>query len=528
MNRPADVDRTLEDWLAEGPSQLPAHVIDGIVRQLDTTHQRKHWWLPRRNTMTRSVLALGGAAVVVMAVALTLNYANLPRLGGPATLPATPDGWSRVLIETPSGTGRVVSLAASPHGLLAVVGEDEVGGNDVARLAVSTDGRTWTLVPEGRHPLLSNPRSFGYPSVVGTDRGFLMVQLDEVWMSENGDDWRRLASSATDPDLGGGPDAATVGGPGLVAVGGEKAWYSVDGSDWSLAAVPALPEGILGQPERYVGMAGVTAAGNDLVAWGIASVRLADNSDEHLVVPLLWASRDGRTWTDVVDPLMSSVNAVAGGPYGFVAAGQGGADPGVWFSADGQAWQRIAGDAFDSRWPTRPDGLRINNDPGDIPIELTLASAAAGLAGYIVVGGDGLCVSEGFCGSDEAVIWTSADGRSWSRVPTDDRFSDGYATVAIAWGSRFVVGGVRTDRPAIWISDSGEEVSGANASTAPAPANPTPTPSQPVSLEGSYQATDPPPDSSHLAMELIALPNSSYEVTIRDEFASVCGGASST
>ena len=41
MTRHLDVDRALDEWLAEGPSQLPDHVIDGIVRQLNQTNQRR-------------------------------------------------------------------------------------------------------------------------------------------------------------------------------------------------------------------------------------------------------------------------------------------------------------------------------------------------------------------------------------------------------------------------------------------------------------------------------------------------------
>ena len=54
-----------------------------------------------------------------------------------------------------------------------------------------------------------------------------MLQYNEVWFSENGSDWRRLAGGSTDPDLAlFGPDVATTGGPGLVGVGDDKAWYS--------------------------------------------------------------------------------------------------------------------------------------------------------------------------------------------------------------------------------------------------------------------------------------------------------------
>ena len=82
------------------------------------------------------------------------------------------------------------------------------------------------------------------PSLLGTDRGFLMLQYNEVWFSENGFDWRRLASATTDPDLyPSGPDTAVLGGPGLVAVGDDKAWYSVDGLGLVLGGSPAASGG---------------------------------------------------------------------------------------------------------------------------------------------------------------------------------------------------------------------------------------------------------------------------------------------
>ncbi len=423
-------------------------LLDNIVRTVGATPQDRPWLglrpilLPRR-TLLMIAIALLLATMGAVGVGSLLMRPNLPVV----PLPTTPDAWWRVLVETPQGTGSVASLAASPHGLLAVVqgGDRPEGGDGPTRLVVSTDGRNWTLVPEGQHPELSTTRDFGLPSVVGTDRGFLLMQLQEVWMSEDGNDWRRLVSPATDPDLSqSSMRAATAGGPGLVAVGGDKAWYSVDGSDWSAAVVPALPEEVLARPEaqRYVEMFGVTAAGNDLVAWGLAEVPLADNSDETIVVPLLWASSDGRTWVSVVDSLMDRVTAVASGPAGFIAAGEAGPDDAVWFSADGRVWERVAGDAFSSR---------SVNDDGE-PVKLMLKSAAATSAGYVVVGGDGLCLSP--CPDQETAIWASVDGRSWSRVPSDDLFSGGWANSAVAWGSRFVAGGVHTDEPAIWISGS--------------------------------------------------------------------------
>lgn len=419
-------------------SARPDYLSD-IVEQAGRIGQRPAWtflerWLPLDIAVRRQGVPRAAVLFAVMSLLVALLVAGVVYVGSqtkPAPLPLTPNAWERVKIETPPVTGRVASIAVSPRGLLAVV-----GGDEPTHLAVTTDGREWTVVPDGQLPLLSNDRSFGMPSVLGTEGGFLMLQLNEVWISENGYDWRRLAGETTDPDLAmGGPDAATVGGPGLVGVGGGSAWYSVDGSDWSVAAVPALPAEIQArrESERYVGMTGVTAAGNDLVAWGIAEVPLADKPDEHLVLPLLWASRDGRRWIDVVDPDMDSVTAVAGGPGGFVAAGQAGSEAAVWFSADGETWDRVGEGAFNS------------------PADLHLESAAATSAGYVVVGANGQCLSTS-CPDQDIVIWASADGRSWSRVPSADPFTGAKAYGAFAWGSGFVVGGASHGKPAIWIS----------------------------------------------------------------------------
>jgi hypothetical protein len=432
---------TLDD--IGGPAR-PDYLPD-IVAQAGRMRQRPAWtflerWLSVDIAVRRQVVPRAAVLFTVLSLLVTLLAAGVVYIGSqliqperPPGLPTIPGAWQRVLIETPSVTGRVASIAVSPRGLLAAV-----GGDEPARLAFSGDGRNWALVPDGQLPSLSNDRSFGLPTVVATDRGFLLLQLSEVWVSENGFDWRRLASQATDPDLHlGGPDTAAVGGPGLVGVGDDKAWHSVDGSDWSLAEVPPLPDEILARPEseRYVGLNGVTAAGDDLVAWGVASVPLAGNPDEHVVVPLLWASHDGRTWASVADPEMDSVTAVTSGPHGFVATGQAGSEAAVWLSSDGETWDVVGDGAFAST------------------ARLELNAAAATSAGYVVVGTDGPCVWYP-CSAQQIVIWTSEDGRSWSRVPSADRFDVAQAHRAVAFGSSFLIGGMADGKPAIWISGS--------------------------------------------------------------------------
>ena len=183
------------------------------------------------------------------------------------------------MIDAGSDAQVVSSVAVSPRGLLAVVSADD----GPAQLFASTDGDDWTLVPADQHPPL---RACGLDcyfgvdgggstggTIAGTDRGFLIVG-SEIWRSDDGFDWQRLAGAAEDPDLAAGRMlAAVAGGPGLVAVGSDnKAWFSTDGSDWALAEVPTPPlpqfyeQG--GYSEPTVEMRGLTVAGDTLFAWG--------------------------------------------------------------------------------------------------------------------------------------------------------------------------------------------------------------------------------------------------------------------
>ena len=411
--------------------------LSDIVEQAARTRQRAAWTFPDRwfsvdISMRRH--GVPGAAIVFVVVSLLVALlAGAIYVGSQtrhAPLPLRPEAWSRIQIESPSITGRVASLAVSPHGLLAAV-----GGDEPTHLEVSTDGRTWTPVPDDRIPRLSNDGAFGMPFVMGTDHGFLMMQLNTIWSSEDGIDWQPLAGETTDPDLSrGGPDAATAGGPGLVGVGGAQAWSSVDGSDWTSAEVPSLPAEVRARPESepYVAMNGIAASGDDLIAWGLAEVSSEDDRDAHRVVPLLWKSHDGRTWADAVAADMESVTAVTGGPFGFVATGTAGSAAAIWRSDDGGAWERVDGRAFAG---------------------YMLEASVATDAGYVVVGSDGLCNATS-CPDREMVIWTSPDGRAWSRVPSVDLFTGARAYGARAWGTSFVILGASDGKPAIWISGS--------------------------------------------------------------------------
>ena len=90
MNRQLDVDRVLEDWLAEGPSRLPDRVVRQTIDQLDDIQQRKPRWLPGSERMQRLILPAAGLAAVLAVVVATYASRNGGlSVGGPSGTPFT-------------------------------------------------------------------------------------------------------------------------------------------------------------------------------------------------------------------------------------------------------------------------------------------------------------------------------------------------------------------------------------------------------------------------------------------------------
>jgi hypothetical protein len=178
----------------------------------------------------------------------------------------------------------------------------------------------------------------------------------------------------------------------------------------------------------------------------------------------VWTSVDAVTWKRVPDEGnvfgsgdqgMSSVTV--GGP-GLVAVGGDGADIAVWTSVDGVKWSRVVhdeavfGDASvfsvieggpglvavgstepgDNRsrlfnvdavvW-TSVDGLTWSRVPHDETVfggeeNQIMNDVTVGGPGLVAVGYDGCCSWDNPLGV--AAVWTSIDGVVWSRVPHDD------------------------------------------------------------------------------------------------------------
>jgi hypothetical protein len=93
-----------------------------------------------------------------------------------------------------------------------------------------------------------------------------------------------------------------------------------------------------------------------------------------------------------------------GGP-GLVAVGEDDSAAVVWTSADGLAWSRVPHDEA-------VFGLILGDGNA-------MTGVTVGGPGFVAVGSDGLN-SDNPTGRARAVVWTSVDGLSWSRVPHDE------------------------------------------------------------------------------------------------------------
>jgi hypothetical protein len=289
--------------------------------------------------------------------------------------------------------------------------------------------------------------------------------------------------------FGGDDDQAihsvTVGGPGFVAVGdtGVRAssgdrdaavWTSPDGITWS--RVPDN-DAVFGGDGAQV-MESVTVGGPGLVAVGLRF----DEPGSPGLRPAVWTSSDGVAWTPAPfdrddfggdDGWMHSVTA--GGP-GLVAAGSDRWSAAVWTSPDGITWSRV---------PHDPEVFGIGLDArDDWGFQTEMRSVTVGGPGLVAVGssttGAGSESSDGITfthhpGSGSAVVWTSPDGMTWTRIPHDEAVFGGeghqaMSSVAVAGPGLVAVGSsegytVESDsedglisngsRAAVWISPDG-------------------------------------------------------------------------
>ncbi len=290
--------------------------------------------------------------------------------------------------------------------------------------------------------------------------------------------------------------AVTVGGT-IVAVGHDAAggdlnaaaWTSPNATRWRRARSDQF-----GGPGIQAMESVATSSGGDVVAVGAAKV--VGDTD-----PAVWLSADaGATWQRV-DPftmhetgnqLMHGVTDASGSLWAFGHNATGlSLDAAVWQSGDGRIWTRLSAGSFDGSGHEEmlsgtafQEGLVVvgydTSSSGDRDAAVWVETGGSwsrvtdsSLGGVgdqwmngIVAGGPGLVAvgvdSSG--GDDSAAVWTSADGTSWDRVPTDESVFGGTGAqrmqAVVKVGSALVAGGLSQTlegdtNGAIWLSGDG-------------------------------------------------------------------------
>jgi hypothetical protein len=243
--------------------------------------------------------------------------------------------------------------------------------------------------------------------------------------------------------------SVVAGGPGLVAVGSAPSnsflpgvdgaaavWTSTDGIIWS--RVPHDEAVFGGEGDQW--MASVIVGGPGLLAFGEDDLRPGRGSRD-----AVWTSVDGLSWSRVPldDALYRAAAAVAGGP-GFVHVAETELGAAVWTSTDGIAWSMVPHDEA-------VFGLRLGDGNA-------MTAVTAGGPGLVAVGSDGLNSDEP-TGRARAVVWTSIDGLTWSRLPHDEAVFGGEGDQGMfdvtAGGPGFVAVGENDHGAPVWTSADG-------------------------------------------------------------------------
>jgi hypothetical protein len=130
--------RIVGEWLEEGRTAVPGHVLDAVLDQLPTKPQRRPWWPARRvPTVTAfAKYAIGAAAMVAVAI-VGVSVLQAPGQGSPPSL-ASP---SPSVVASPT-------LSPSPPPSASTAGAVPFGALDPGRYAWAWEGGTVSFAVE--------------------------------------------------------------------------------------------------------------------------------------------------------------------------------------------------------------------------------------------------------------------------------------------------------------------------------------------------------------------------------------------
>jgi hypothetical protein len=353
----------------------------------------------------------------------------------------------------------------APTGLLSGAAPTSAVGSasaSVASRSPGVTGRDWAkagLVEPGEGdptrttPPYVNPGSLGHPQAYQGGQadlldisqggpglvavGYLARDFRAAaWYSDDGLTWTRVSDFAADEFSVAA--AVAAGERGLATVGAAdtdaSVWTSADGRTWQRLTLPAF------HAETQIRMTAVTSWRGGFVAAGYTG---------SLVGPIraaFWISADGRDWRRVADERAFADSRVAG----LATTAEGAALVAVGAAGDAKtatgavAWRSTDGDT----WERAPDAATLRG--------AVMHSVAAGQGRLVAVGSD--------LAATRAVVWESADGLTWTQAPDDptlDNFGLKIEMRDVSWtGSGYLAGGHRlfgTQYPSavIWTSSDG-------------------------------------------------------------------------
>jgi RNA polymerase sigma-70 factor, ECF subfamily len=166
MNQQRDIERLLDHWFSDGPTEAPDRVIDRIADRIERQSQRHAWRLQRRPYPMNAYAKIAVAVAAVLIVAL-VGYNLLPGggsgIGGPVATP-TPTA-SPSQSSTPSA-----SSSPNPSASGAFIPCDEPGNGCAGDLTAgqhtttSFSPKLTYTVPAGWRNTLDKDRTFSWHS----------------------------------------------------------------------------------------------------------------------------------------------------------------------------------------------------------------------------------------------------------------------------------------------------------------------------------------------------------------------------
>jgi hypothetical protein len=426
--------------------------------------------LARRRTCLRALasfiaITTAGAACAPLA---STSSSSSPAAGATAIVSSSPSespvigrDWAEAqLVEQPAGGAQTTTPYVNPGSLghpqhyqggeadlLGVAGD---GMGDRARLVAvgylardvtadawhSIDGLRWTRVADfpAPHGSLATAVASGTPGFVAVGSS---GRNAAVWESSDGIAWHVVDGGATfvaDPEvhltaviaygdgfLAGGY-IGTLAGPIRAAM-----WRSADGRRWE-----PLPDDHAFADARIDGLAVLPGAAT-VVAVGRGGDAKSSSG------AAAWSSTNGGTsWHRATLPADGAVmHAVVAGANAVVAVGTNGAstEAVTWTSTDGATWQ------------VGPSAAALDNF--GLKIEMR---AVTWDGGRFVAGGHLLFGTQ----FPSAVIWTSPDGRTWTRARDVAAFSQGKVQAVSRGGPGLIASGnfgaPDFSIPTVWVS----------------------------------------------------------------------------